>query len=82
MGGYFISWSDFLNSLEPISELRTGPRRLSHNACAGKPVRAPPEKPFAFLRFPPAEFLFLVEKGVSGGSPTAKAVEPARLQSA
>ena len=71
MGGYFISWSDFLNSLEPISELRTGPRRLSHNACAGKPVRAPPEKPFAFLRFPPAEFLFSVEKksGLSGRLP-------------
>ena len=38
------------------------PRRLSSGAG-----RAPPEKPFAFLRFPPAEFLFLVEKGVSGG---------------
>jgi hypothetical protein len=45
-------------------------------------VLRPTRKPFAFLRFPPAVFYFLVEKGVSGGSPTAKAVEAARLQSA
>ena len=33
---------------------------------------APPEKPFAFLRFPPAVFLE-VEKGVSGGGAVALA---------
>ena len=30
----------------------------ARNACAGKPALAPPEKPFAFLRFPPAVFYF------------------------
>ena len=43
---------------------------LSRAACPPKGGRAPPAAPFAFfLRFPPAEFLFLAEKGLAGGSP-------------
>ena len=64
--GHLI-WSDFTNSLEPILAQNTNsePRRLSSGAG-----RASPAAPFAFfLRFPPAEFLFLAEKGLAGGSP-------------
>ena len=55
---------------------------LSRAACPPKGGRAPPAAPFAFFEIPPAEFLFLAEKGLASGSPTAKAVEAARLQSA
>jgi hypothetical protein len=70
-------WCDFTPKPEPISQPNAN---LSRAACPPKGGRAPPAAPFAFfLRFPPAEFLFLAEKGLAGGSPTAKAVEAARL---
>ena len=64
--GLFL-WSDFLRSLEPILAQSTD-------------VATPP--PLSFSEISPADFLFLAEKGLAGGSPTIKAVEAARLWSA
>ena len=73
----YFSWCDFTPKSEPISRISANsePRRLS----AERRTR-PTSRPLCFfLRFPPAEFLFLAEKGLAGGSPTAGAVEAARL---
>jgi len=41
---------------------------VSRAACAGKPARAPPEKPFAyFFAISPAVIFLDLVKGVSGG---------------
>ena len=59
-------WSDFLNSLEPILPQKTD---VSRAACVRSRTLRPTRKTLLlFLRFSPAEFLFLVVKGVSGGS--------------
>ena len=61
-----LLWSDFLDSLEPILAQK---RNLSRAACPAKLDAPPPAVPFAFFEISPAEFLFLSEKGLAGGSP-------------
>jgi hypothetical protein len=57
-------WWLCIPKLEPILRKITEPCRLSHNACAGKPALAPPEKPFdLFFEIPPPIFL-KAKKGV------------------
>jgi len=54
-----LSW--FGGVLQPSSNrigARGLKRKLSPDACAGKPALAPPEKPFAYFFISPAEFLF------------------------
>ena len=53
-------WSDFLRSLEPISEVMAEPYRLSPPTPARASPRSPHQKnplPY-FLRFPPPNFFF------------------------
>ena len=51
----FLAWSDFTRSLEPILTDNHRKNQAPPPSTA-KPCCAPPEKAFAFLRFPPPNF--------------------------